>query len=137
MSSPTLTGGCLCGSVRFELSGPINVVNMCHCSRCRKRGGSAFATVVHARLSHFKFVKGEDHIQLFEPEGWNKRRFCMGCGSPLPGWDEEDDEVGIPAGLFDEGLATRPGLHIMTDSKAAWYDIADDIEQFQAFPPDW
>ncbi len=137
MVRQTLTGGCLCGGVRFELAGPIDVVNMCHCSRCRKRGGSAFATVVHAKLSQFRLVSGEEQIQLFEPDGWNARRFCNVCGSPLPGWDEEDDHVGIPAGLFDEGMVTKPELHIMTGSKAEWFDIKDDIDQFEEFPVDW
>tara|TARA_R110002072_G_scaffold36301_4_gene107013 strand:- start:2932 stop:3210 length:279 start_codon:yes stop_codon:yes gene_type:complete len=92
---------------------------------------------VHAKLSQFRLVSGEEQIQLFEPDGWNARRFCNVCGSPLPGWDEEDDHVGIPAGLFDEGMVTKPELHIMTGSKAEWFDIKDDIDQFEEFPVDW
>lgn len=138
MSTKTYQGGCLCGAVRFELVGPIDVVNCCHCSRCRKRTGSAFGTVVHALWSQFQFLSGEDKIRVFTPEGdWNQRRFCGECGSPMPGWDEEDDHVGIPAGLFDEGLDVGPSLHIMTGSKAEWFAIADQIEQFEEFPEDW
>lgn len=130
-------GGCLCGAVRFSLRGPIEVINFCHCSRCRRRGGSAFATIVHARLSDFEFLSGEEHITVFDPDGWNLRRFCNVCGSPLPGWSEEDDEIGIPAGLFDEGLDVKPSLHIMTGSKADWFEIQDDIPQFEEFPEEW
>ena len=137
MSQNTYTGGCLCGAVRFVLNGPIEVVNCCHCSRCRKRTGSAFATIVHARFSDFEFVAGKDRINLFEPTEWNKRRFCGDCGSPLPGWNEVDDEIGIPAGLFDEGLDVEPGLHIMPRSKASWYRITDDVVQHKEFPDDW
>ncbi len=137
MDKKTYTGGCLCGSVRFSLSGPVDVVNCCHCSRCRRRTGSAYATIVHAAYSHFQFTEGEENIVTFNPDGWNSRRFCGSCGSPLPGWDEEDDEVGIPAGLFDEGLDVSPSLHIMTASKASWHEISGNIPQYEEFPDDW
>lgn len=136
MSSNNYTGGCLCGAFRFELNGAVDVVNLCHCSRCRKRTGSAFATVVHADYTDFKVVQGESSIRLFEPEGWNPRRFCGDCGSPLPGWDEEDNHVGIPAGLFDN-LDQKPQLQIMTDSKADWFEVVADIPAYGEFPEDW
>ena len=132
----TLEGGCLCGAFRFELAGPVAIVNLCHCSRCRKRSGSAFAAIVHADYSDFKILQGEDSIQLFEPDGWNARRFCSGCGSPLPGWDEEDNHIGIPAGLFDN-LSTPPALQIMTDSKPEWSKLRDDLPSHGEFPEDW
>ena len=136
-NAPSLTGGCLCGAVRFTLDGPVDIVNYCHCSRCRRRSGSAFATIVHARWSDFEFVSGEEQIVTFEPEGWNLRRFCGGCGSPLPGWDEEDDEVGIPAGLFDGDISSHPDIHIMVGSKAPWYEIQDNLPQHDEFPEEW
>lgn len=131
------TGGCLCGAVRFTLEGDIDVVNCCHCSRCRKRSGSAFATIVHARFSDFTIVTGEDEISVYESEQWGARHFCRNCGSPLPGGDEEANHVGIAAGLFDEGMNTSPGLHIMTGSKAQWFDISDQIPQHVEFPENW
>lgn len=130
-------GSCLCGAVQFRLAGPIEVVNCCHCSRCRKRSSSAFATVVHAKLSNFRFISGEEQIRVFEPVDWNVRRFCGVCGSPLPGWSEEEDEVGVPAGLLDENFAVSPSLHIMTGSKACWYEIHDEVAQYPEFPDDW
>lgn len=132
-----ITGGCLCGQVRFSLKGPIEVINYCHCSRCRRRSGSAFATIVHARFSDFEITSGEDYIATFQPEGWGRKRFCSACGSPLPGWNEEDDEVGIPAGLFDQDPGRRPSLHIMVGSKACWYEIADDLPKHETFPAEW
>ena len=132
-----LMGGCLCGAVRFELVGPVEVINYCHCSRCRRRTGSAFATIAHARLADFRFVAGEERIAIFEPDGWSRRRFCSTCGSPLPGLNEEDGEVGIPAGLLDEDPVTRPSLHIMVGSKAPWYEICDELPCHDEFPDGW
>ena len=133
----SITGGCLCGAVRFELNGPIEVINYCHCSRCRRRTGSAFATVVHAQLEDFRFVAGEEGIATFVPEGWNRRSFCRTCGSPLPGLNEADGEVGIPAGLLDQDPGARPSLHIMVSSKAPWYEISDSVVQHDEFPDAW
>lgn len=132
-----LTGACLCGAIRFKLTGPIEVINCCHCSRCRQRTGSAFATIAHANLDHFEYTAGEDLIESFTPDEWNVRRFCRICGSPLPGTNEEDKEVGIPVGLLDQDPGVRPSLHIMVESKAPWYDIAGDETQYETFPEDW
>ena len=71
-----LSGSCLCGRVHFELDGAVDVINYCHCSRCRRRTGSAFATILHARLADFRFVSGEDQIQTFEGD----RAFKLGSG---------------------------------------------------------
>ncbi len=137
MSTKTYTGGCLCGAVRFQLQGPIDVINYCHCSRCRRRTGSAFATVVHARLTNYELLSGEDRVSTFSPADRVERQFCSGCGSPLPGQDEEDDEVKIPAGLFDQDFDVAPELHIMTASKAIWFQIHDQLSQYEEFPEDW
>jgi hypothetical protein len=84
-----------------------------------------------------EIVPGMDRIKVFDPVDWNRRLFCCDCGSPMPGWDEEDDEIAIPAGLFDEGLDVEPSLHIMTESKAEWFQITDDNVQYKEFPDDW
>ncbi len=133
----SIAGGCLCGAVRFELDGPIEVINYCHCSRCRRRTGSAFATIAHAQLADFRLIAGEERIATFAPEGWSRRSFCRTCGSPLPGLNTEDGEVGIPAGLLEEDPGTRPSLHIMVSSKAPWFEVSDKLAQHDEFPDDW
>ncbi len=55
----------------------------------------------------------------------------------MPGWDEDDDEIGIPAGLFDSDFDETPSLHIMIASKAKWYQILDGIAQYDEFPEEW
>ena len=133
----SITGSCLCGAVRFELTGPVDVINYCHCSRCRRRTGSAFATIVHARIADFRFVSGEANIETFVPEEWNSHSFCRSCGSPVPFLNKEDGEVGIPAGLLDQDPGVRPSLHIMVGSKAPWYEISDDVDGYDEFPDEW
>ena len=135
MSQEKLEGACLCGAFRFVLRGPIDTFNFCHCSRCRRRTGSAFAAVLHARSSDFTVLT--DHtLRKFEPSGWNARHFCGDCGSPLPMWDNEEDHVGIPAGLITD-LERKPDLEIMTGSKAAWGEPSGHCPLYEAFPEDW
>lgn len=59
------------------------------------------------------------------------------CGSPLPGWNEDDDEVGIPAGLLDQDPGAQPSLHIIVGSKAPWHEIGDDLPRYETFPDSW
>ena len=62
-----VTGGCLCGSVRFEITGPIRNIVHCHCSRCRKAQGSAFATNGIMNAAGFSLPGGQDALTGYEP----------------------------------------------------------------------
>ena len=52
----TASGGCLCGGVRFEVAGPLSEIELCHCPRCRRAYGSAFAATVYARRDDFRWL---------------------------------------------------------------------------------
>ena len=74
---------CLCGGIRIELSGRIGPVVYCHCSRCRKASGTAFAANADVRRKYWRFVAGEDLIHEFESSPGVFRAFCGRCGSPI------------------------------------------------------
>ena len=57
-------GGCMCGAVRFEISGPLRNVVYCHCSECRKLHGTPFASNAGVESRHFKFISGEDQLTV-------------------------------------------------------------------------
>ena len=75
-----IKGECFCGSVKYEIDGPLKSARSCHCSRCRKAfssASSAFAEIVD--LSKFKWTKGEDKVQQYESvKGWGLG-FCNVC----------------------------------------------------------
>ena len=131
----TIRGGCLCGRVRYEVSGRLSNASHCHCSMCRRQHGAAFATYAQFEPGDFEWTSGEDLLKVFETEadaGWC---FCRECGSSLAGTDH-GKITSITLGTVEGDPGIRPGLHIFAGSKARWHDINDDLPQFDEWPPD-
>jgi hypothetical protein len=124
---------CLCGAVAWELDGPFEFMSHCHCSRCRKTHGVAFATYVAGPADGFR-LRGAEHVTRWEssPGAW--RNFCARCGSVVP-WDPWNGLMIVPAGNFHDDPGVRPAAHIFVASKAPWYEIHDDLPQYAEYPP--
>ena len=123
-----LTGGCLCGAVRYEIHGKIGPVIHCHCVTCQKAQGGALVTNAPVRTKYFRLVRGADSVSAFESSPGKKRFFCRQCGSPL--WSRRDsapDVIRIRLGLLDSDADRRPLAHIWVGEKAPWYEITDDL----------
>ncbi len=122
-----LSGGCLCGGVRFELTLPFHRANHCHCSRCRKHSGTFGLTQTRVRREGFRLLQGEDLLRVFRPRGWAAKVFCSRCGSSLFGghWPE-GEEVSIRLGALDGDPGIRPQYRSFTDSRAVWDALPDD-----------
>jgi hypothetical protein len=80
---PVLRGSCLCGGVKFEISGPLIGPSNCHCSMCRKQHGAAFRSRARVQASDLKWVQGEDLVTFYESSPGTYRGFCRVCGSPI------------------------------------------------------
>ena len=130
----TLTGGCLCGAVRYEITGALMAGRSCHCSRCRKAfsgAGSAYAEVDPAT---FTWVAGEDKLARYESgPGWGLR-FCGVCGTTLCG-DAGGSIHGVTLGSVDGDPGVEIEQHLFVGSKAPWDHIGGDAPQYQEFPP--
>jgi hypothetical protein len=105
----------------------------CHCSRCRKAHGSAFATYLAAPARDVHLSGGE-RIARWESSPGFFRCFCTGCGSVVPG-DPWEGLVFLPAGCFDDDPGERPGAHIFVASRAPWFEIHDALPRFDTYPP--
>jgi hypothetical protein len=122
-----LTGRCLCGDVAFELATPLQWMGHCHCSRCRKAHGTAFATYAGAAARGFRFMRGVSEVRSYASSALLARTFCGHCGSKLPvRWREE---IQIPVGTLDGDPGLRPSHHIFVGSKAPWHEIRDGLTQ--------
>ena len=128
-------GHCLCGTVRFEIDGPFSSMAHCHCSMCRKHHGSAFATFVAAPLAGFRYTAGESSIAKYQSSPGFHRSFCRVCGSVMPEGITAAGLVICPAGDLEGDLGIEPQMHMFTGSKAPWYDITDDLPQYEEYPP--
>ena len=122
-----VSGSCLCGGVRFEVTAPFRRANHCHCSRCRKHSGTFGETQGRVPRSGFRLLAGEELIRVFRPDGGAAKAFCSVCGSSLFGGDWPDgDEVSIRLGALDGDPGIRPQYHSFVESKAPWDDLPDD-----------
>ena len=83
MTQQKYSGRCLCGAIRYEIHGEIGEILHCHCQRCRKSNGTAFATNAPVRIKDFKFTQGEHLLKSFQSSETTQRCFCQECGSPL------------------------------------------------------
>jgi len=128
-----VTGGCLCGAVRFEVAGPFLRAGHCHCSRCRKHSGAAVGTQARVRREHFRLLLGADRVRVFQPGEGAVKAFCDTCGSSLFGGSWPDgEEVSIRMGSFDGDPGIRPQYHTFVDSRAPWDEITDLLPRHPA-----
>jgi len=125
--------GCLCGAVRWTIDGPLEWMVHCHCSRCRKAHGSAFATWVVGPAAGLQ-LHGTEHRARWESPPGSGRCFCQCCGSVVPD-DPSGRQAIVPAGNFTGDPGIRPAAHIFVASKAPWYEIHDGLPRFDAWPP--
>lgn len=126
-------GGCLCGAVRFEISGALPPIQICHCGQCRRAQGSAFAANIPVRVESLRFISGLQGLREYESSPGKLRAFCSNCGSPLYSRRVDlPDTRRIRAGSLDTPVHARPVAHFHTASKADWFEICDALPQFAA-----
>jgi hypothetical protein len=134
-----LRGSCLCGGVRFEARKVQRSLEFCHCLRCRKVTGSAFAAGVLVAAEDFRFLKGEELVRVYgaplrqTPPAYHSC-FCSRCGSRLPDAFSCAPMVEIPAGCLDDDPALQPEMHIHVGAKAPWFTISDGLPQHTGSP---
>jgi hypothetical protein len=126
-----MTGHCLCGRVRFEYNGPLGPIALCHCSQCRRAHGSAFSASAPVQKVRFSWTAGEQDIREYESRPGKYRAFCGNCGSQL--YSRVDAIPGIlrlRVGAINEPLGKGPAQHVFVGSKSDWFEITDQIPQF-------
>ena len=129
-------GSCLCGQVRYEIDGVIRNIVYCHCSRCRKAQGSAFAANGIVAAAEFRLVNGKDNLRGYESSPGQTKYFCQTCGSPMLSHSTaQPDQVRIRLGTLDSAISERPVAHIFATSKANWEDICGDLPQYPDYEP--
>lgn len=130
-----LRGSCLCGEVRYEIRGPVGRVSHCHCFMCRKAHGAAFATYGRVERNDFFLLSGADDIASFRSSPEVIRTFCKRCGSTLQFIsDRRPSTFSLALGTLDDDPGVETSSHIFVGSKAAWFQITDDLPQHAERP---
>jgi hypothetical protein len=122
-----LTGGCLCGGVRWELTEPPVSAGYCHCTRCQRRTGTAASASARIVPGSLRVVQGEELVRGWRPPEGAAKVFCSECGSHLWSEDPDDPSVrGVRLGSFDEDPGVRPAHRQFVAYAACWEPIPDD-----------
>ena len=133
-----LTGGCLCGGVRFELTEPPAAASYCHCTRCQRRTGTAASAQVRIVPGSLRVLEGEALVRSYQPPDGFAKSFCSVCGSALWSVDPEGNVSGVRLGAFDGDPGIRPSYRQYVGYAAVWEPLPDDgLERFpERRPPD-
>ncbi len=133
---PQITGGCLCGKVRYSADAEPVFTGICHCRNCQKESGSAFAIVIGIPQTALS-VQGD--LKTFEDKGDSGmamlRRFCPNCGSTL--MDQAmamPDVIMVQAGTLDDPSWVKPAMQIYCDSAQPWVQLDGEMQRFGKMP---
>jgi hypothetical protein len=121
-----LKGGCLCGAVRYEIDAPLVSAAYCHCTRCRRRTGTAASPQARAAPGSLRVVSGAELVgEWVPPDGWPKC-FCTACGGALWSREPNGETRSVRLGTFDDDPGIRPQWRQYVAYAAAWEEIPDD-----------
>ena len=136
MDATTLSGSCLCGTVRYEVRGTPTKFFHCHCSRCRKATGSGHASNLFVIAEGIDWTGGDDARAFYKlPDAERfSTHFCKTCGSLLPREIPALKSVMIPAGTLDSELEISPQARIFQDSRASWSCDDTNLTCFAEYP---
>ncbi|MEM8731465.1 MAG: GFA family protein [Pseudomonadota bacterium] len=129
-----LKGSCLCGEIRFEIrDGGLGETGACHCSQCRKQSGHYWA-IADVQMDDITITGAPAWYGATELAG---RGFCATCGSTLFWREHGDDRISVSLGAFDDPTGVTLDMHIFVADKGDYYDIADGLPQYNAYPEKW
>lgn len=129
---PTLSGGCLCGQVRYQISGPRRNIIVCHCQNCRRTHGhvSAYTSVAKKDFE----ITSEKTLRWYHDRSPDTYRgFCDQCGASLF-WDNAKDgrdKMAVSAGTLDASHGLKTIGHIYLSEAGDYYEISDDLPRFE------
>ena len=123
----SMQGSCLCGAVRFEVTGPFDGVVHCHCTSCKKLSGGGGTTSGRVATDAIRVLEGEELLRTFQPADGKAKTFCSVCGSNLfgAGWPEAEASA-VRLAALDSGLDQLPQAHIFVRSIAEWETLPED-----------
>jgi hypothetical protein len=124
-----LTGGCLCGAVRYAFNGTPGAAGWCHCRMCQRSSGAPAQTYVLLPAGELRYVAGEPALYRSSANG--ERRFCAACGSQLEFRDlREPETISLNSGTLDDPSLAPPDRHIWTSSEVPWFRDASRLTRF-------
>jgi hypothetical protein len=130
-----LEGGCLCGAVRYRISGAPHDAGYCRCRMCQRSTGAP--VVAWLTIANERFASTEDSPTAYRSSADAERLFCPVCGTQLVfRMIAEPHHLDVTLASLDDPEAVRPGRHGWTASRIAWFDMRDDLPRHPGPRPD-
>jgi len=128
--SGTLTGGCLCGKVRYRVTGSPNNVTYCHCETCRRAAGSP--VVVWAEYPVSRVELDQSAMQFYTSSDIAERGFCPRCGSTLTfQYTRGRENIDVSVATLDDPARLPPEDHLWTRSRIDWFEVEDSLPRYR------
>lgn len=129
MKTATSSGSCLCGALRYTVTGPPATVCICHCTICRRSVGAA--AVAWASFPRAAFAL-EGAASWYRSSAHARRGFCGACGTSLFFETEHHPgEIDVTVASLHEADRVVPRYHIWTPNKLAWEHIGDGLPRYR------
>ncbi len=127
----SVTGGCLCGAVRFSVKLPSKWCAHCHCTLCRRAHGAGYVTWVGFGDSHFRLDQGEEDLRWFSSSSDAERGFCSRCGSTMlfrsARWA---GEMHVALASIEGPIDRKPQANVFHDTRVEWMPLDDALAVF-------
>ena len=130
-AAATLTGGCLCGALRYRITPPLMDAAYCHCRMCQKASGAPAMPWVSVPVGQFLYTQGTP--KAYRSSDWARREFCGACGSPLVfRYDDPTKPLDVAIPSLDDPAAVVPAYHIWRQSRLPWFETTDALPRHDA-----
>ncbi len=118
----THEGGCLCGAIRYLITGPIESVVHCHCRLCQRANGAAAVTWIAVPEKRFTLTQGS--LVRYPSSDHGKRGFCASCGTQITFFTTRHPEsIDITLGSLDHPERHPADRHIWTENRLPWLQL--------------
>lgn len=135
MSEADHWGRCLCGGVRYRVSGAPRTVCYCHCESCRRAAGSPSVVWATFPADRFAVVEGRLEVHASSPDV--ERGFCAHCGTPITYFHgARPAELDVTVATLEDPSAFEPEMHIWVDDKLPWVVVDDALPRYGRFRSD-
>lgn len=132
-----MTGGCMCGAVRYELQSEPFDCGWCHCRTCQLSSGAPAQAFACVRRGDWVVTSGADSIRTIQSSSFGQRSFCGECGTPIyVTVDHQPGTLDFSAVTLDDPDAVPPEYHIFWSSKISWFNPGDDLPRHERFRAD-
>jgi len=132
-----LTGGCMCGTVRYELKSDPFDCGYCHCRTCQLSSGSPAMVFASVPAGDLVWVTGGDRVKSVTSSSFGHRDYCADCGTPfLMKVNHQPETVDFSVATLDDPNAIAPTFHIFWASRVPWFEPKDNLPRHDKFRPD-